>query len=84
MLFPPLGDLPNPGMEPKSLPLQVESLPTELSVRKALSEEQLIKILLLDSGVQQSDLAYIYIYIYIYTKYMLYCIYKLYLLNMHI
>ena len=29
MLFPPLGDLPNPGMEPKSLALQVDSLPTE-------------------------------------------------------
>ena len=32
--------------------LQAGNLPTELSGRKALSEEQLIKILLLDSGVK--------------------------------
>ena len=27
---PPPGDLPNPGMEPRSLALQVDSLPSEL------------------------------------------------------
>ena len=28
--FPPLGDLPNPGIEPRSLALQVDFLPAEL------------------------------------------------------
>ena len=28
--FPSPGDLPNPGIEPKSLALQADSLPTEL------------------------------------------------------
>ena len=28
--FPPAGDLPNPGIEPGSPELQVDSLPTEL------------------------------------------------------
>ena len=27
--FPSLGDLPNPGIEPRSLPLQVDALPSE-------------------------------------------------------
>ena len=30
MPFPSLGDLPNPGIEPRSPALQAESLPTEL------------------------------------------------------
>ena len=31
MPFPPAGDLPDPGIEPGSPALQVDSLPTELS-----------------------------------------------------
>ena len=30
LLFPPPGDLPNPGIEPRSPALQADSLPTEL------------------------------------------------------
>ena len=29
LLFPPLGDLPNPGMEPEFPALQVDALPSE-------------------------------------------------------
>ena len=34
MPFPPLGNLPNPEIEPKSPPLQTGSLPTEPSLKK--------------------------------------------------
>ena len=30
VLFPPPGDLPNPGIEPRSLALQADALPAEL------------------------------------------------------
>ena len=33
LAFPSLGDLPNPGIEPGSLALQADSLPTELLSR---------------------------------------------------
>ena len=34
--FPPLGDLPNPGIKPRSLTLQADSLPTEPSGKPLL------------------------------------------------
>ena len=34
--FPSPGDLPNPGIEPRSPALQVDSLPSELSVKMHL------------------------------------------------
>ena len=41
--FPSPGDLPDPGIEPRSPALQVDSLPTELS-GKPLSETQELKV----------------------------------------
>ena len=38
--FPSPGDLPNPGMEPGSPVLQVDSLPTELSGKPCMSLNQ--------------------------------------------
>ena len=41
--FPPLGDLPNPGIRPGSPAFQVDSLPTELS-GKPTEEATIINI----------------------------------------
>ena len=38
--FPSPGDLPNPGIEPRSYALRVDSLPTELSGKPAMWETQ--------------------------------------------
>ena len=38
--FPSPGDLPNPGIEPKSPALQADSLPTEPQGRMGLAEDK--------------------------------------------
>ena len=46
--FPSPGDLPNPGIEPRSPELQADSLPTELS-REATGPSRLLQMELFNS-----------------------------------
>ena len=41
--FPPPGDLPNPGIEPRSPALQADSLPTELQGCQSSNEELVLQ-----------------------------------------
>ena len=43
--FPSPGDLPNPGIEPRSPALQADSLPTELQWKPQLAIDPLISVL---------------------------------------
>ena len=45
--FPPLGDLPNPGIEPRLPTLQVDSLPSELPGKAHIHTLLLLLLLLL-------------------------------------
>ena len=54
MLFPSLGDLPNPGVEPRSPALQVDSLLSEPPGWEMFLKRVLIYSLLSVCGVKQS------------------------------
>ena len=71
MLFPSLGDLPDPGIEPRSPALQVDSLSSQPPGWEMLLKKVLIYSLLSVCGVKQS---YIYLCVYIY---MCVCAYNL-------
>ena len=53
LAFPSPGDLPNPGLEPGSLALQADSLPTELWGKPGLQLEIQIGSWLQQPGVQE-------------------------------
>ena len=42
--FPSPGDLPDPGIKPGSLPLQVDSLPAELPGKPFLVKGQIVNV----------------------------------------
>ena len=61
--FPSPGHLPNPGIEPRSLALQADSLPTELSVKPLLPTDWTSKeVIALQSLVSGNLCCYAYTY----------------------
>ena len=51
--FPSPGDLPNPGIKPRSPTLQADSLPTE-SQRKPINQKQMAKVVYISPVTQFS------------------------------